>query len=179
MQRLHYTLHEKIPLFQQLMQTQYGSNKMKTFVRRAFHFNNRKTVSNSVHHCVPEEEKDVQHLSSPVKICPVSLNNSVRSFSGDRCFCLSVCLPEIYLQPPPCIYVYNNWCTTTTTIWFPDLEYMAVECRPIHSIFHQSLLLSLWLPYVSHRMLMQMQPSATSTTPLAFNRTPIQKQLML
>lgn len=135
MHRLHYTLHEKIPLLQQLMQTQYGSNKMKTFVRRAFHFNNGKTVSNSVHRCVPEEQKDVQHLSSPVKICPVSLNNSVSSFSGDWCFCLSVCLPEIYLQPPPCIYVYNNWSTTTTTIWFPDLEYVAVEGGPIHSIF--------------------------------------------
>lgn len=74
MQRLDYTLHEKIPLFQQLMQTQYASNRMKTFVWKVFYFNNSKTVSNSVHRRVPEEKKDVQHLSSPAEICCVPLN---------------------------------------------------------------------------------------------------------
>lgn len=66
-QHLHYTLHEKFPLFQQLMQTQYGSNKMKTFVRRAFPFNNRKTVSNSVHRCVPRRRKICNTLAHLLK----------------------------------------------------------------------------------------------------------------
>lgn len=33
-----------------------------------------------------------------------------------------------------CIYVNNNWCTNSEAVdshCFPDLEYLAIKCRPI------------------------------------------------